>query len=166
MYKRQDKKPYERTRVSHCGGIFLLVAVGLTFAFGLLLLVLATIGFFFGANAQKVCQSLEAPDYLAFTNIVDNTELWGGSLLGVLIFQRTGISNNPTPALFISEALRSCQANEALYSSFNLSNLLPSGSIQREVENRVNFTEVSGQPRERLDDIQTCLLYTSPSPRD
>ena len=43
--------------------------MGFTFVFGLLLLVLAVIGFFFGANAQKVCQSLEAPDYLAFTNV-------------------------------------------------------------------------------------------------
>ena len=38
--------------------------------------------------------------------IVDNTDLWGGSLLGVLIFQRTGLSNNPSAALFLSEALR------------------------------------------------------------
>ena len=41
----------------------LFSGVGLTFLFGFLLLVFSALVFFFGANAQKVCQALEGPDY-------------------------------------------------------------------------------------------------------
>lgn len=40
---------------------------------------------------------------LIFVQIVDNTELWGGSLLGILIFQNLGFNSG---SLFISRALR------------------------------------------------------------
>ena len=47
----------------HCSG------VGLTFLFGFLLLVFSAIVFFFGANAQKVCQALEGPEYPLFSEV-------------------------------------------------------------------------------------------------
>lgn len=44
-------------------------AVGVAYLFGFLVLVLAAVGFFFGSNAQKVCQSLEGPEYEGFANV-------------------------------------------------------------------------------------------------
>ncbi len=43
--------------------------VGLTFLFGFLLLVFSGVVFFFGANAQKVCQALEGPEYPLFSEV-------------------------------------------------------------------------------------------------
>lgn len=43
--------------------------VGLTFLFGFLLLVFSAVVFFFGANAQKVCQALEGPEYPLFSEV-------------------------------------------------------------------------------------------------
>lgn len=43
--------------------------VGLTFLFGFLLLVFSGIVFFFGANAQKLCQALEGPEYPLFSEV-------------------------------------------------------------------------------------------------
>ena len=52
-----------------------------------------------------------ACDYEQLTpmQIVDNTELWGGSLLGVLIFQRLGFNDG---SLFVSQALRSVDSSK------------------------------------------------------
>lgn len=44
-------------------------AVGVAFLFGCLVMIMAAFGFFFGSNAQKVCQSLEGPDYEGFQNV-------------------------------------------------------------------------------------------------
>ena len=44
-------------------------AVGVAFVFGCLVMIMAAFGFFFGSNAQKVCQSLEGPDYEGFENV-------------------------------------------------------------------------------------------------
>jgi len=46
--------------------------------------------------------------------IIDNTELWGGSLLGILIFQNLGFSSG---SLFISGALRSVDNDKAVFVS-------------------------------------------------
>ena len=37
--------------------------------FGCLVMVMSSFGFFFGSNAQKVCQSLEGPEYEGFTEV-------------------------------------------------------------------------------------------------
>ena len=44
-------------------------AVGVAYLFGCVVMVLSAFGFFFGANAQKVCQSLEGPEYEGFANV-------------------------------------------------------------------------------------------------
>jgi len=46
-------------------------------------MVLATIGYFFGTNAQKVCQSLASPDYPVFTNVSAwNGGVWERQIIG------------------------------------------------------------------------------------
>jgi hypothetical protein len=66
---RPKKQPDTRTTLSHCGGKVLIVAVGVTYLFGAMVMVLSAFGFFFGSNAQKVCQSLEGPEYEGFANV-------------------------------------------------------------------------------------------------
>ena len=41
----------------------------MAFVFGCLVMIMAAFGFFFGSNAQKVCQSLEGPHYEGFENV-------------------------------------------------------------------------------------------------
>lgn len=40
-----------------------------TFVFGFILLILCAIFFFFGSNAQKLCQAVEAPNYPVFEQV-------------------------------------------------------------------------------------------------
>lgn len=127
---RRGRVPYDRTTISHCGGRFLLIAVGGAYLFGCMVMVLSGVGFFFGFNAQKVCQSLEGPEYEGFVNIVDNQELWGGSLLGKALF------DDPQKTLSLSQLLRNCEDNYALYKAMNLSFLF---DIHTDI---INFTEV------------------------
>ena len=87
-------------------------------------MVLAAVGFFFGANATKACQAIASPDYELFEavwqadswthagvtdsivssplllQLIDNTTLWGGSLLGSYVF------NNSDRIFSLSQALR------------------------------------------------------------
>ena len=44
-------------------------AVAVAYVFGWMVMVLSAVGFFFGSNAQKVCQSLEGPEYEGFINV-------------------------------------------------------------------------------------------------
>jgi prominin 1 len=135
---RPKKQPFDRTRVSHCGGRFLLVAVGVAFVFGCLVMIMAAFGFFFGSNAQKVCQSLEGPDYEGFENTLDNEELWGGSLLGKVVF------DDPRKTLSFSQLLRNCEADYALYRAMNLTFLF---NIRTDI---TNFTEVTENLSEEI----------------
>ena len=41
----------------------------MAFLIGCLVMIMAALGFFFGSNAQKVCQSLEGPEYEGFENV-------------------------------------------------------------------------------------------------
>ena len=130
---RKDRSPDSRTRLSHCGGIVLLMwvanyqisrfhwrvfasslmssvclsclfnapspclsilpslslplppslspspfsltpsrqysDVGLTFFFAFVLLILASLAFFFGSNIQKICQAIEPPEYELYTRV-------------------------------------------------------------------------------------------------
>ena len=62
--------PYWTLHVRTCSfSHFQYSAVGVAYLFGFLVLVLAAVGFFFGSNAQKVCQSLEGPEYEGFANV-------------------------------------------------------------------------------------------------
>lgn len=136
---RKNVDPSERSGLSHCGGILLLVGVGLTFLFGFLLLIFSGIIFFFGANAQKLCQALEGPEYPLFSEFIDDQEFWGGSLGGQLFLQVNPSADNPI--LSISVALRNCRDDQALYSAFNLSNLIPTGNISSQIQTLVNFSQ-------------------------
>ena len=49
--------------------ISLYRAVGVAFVFGAMVMILSALGFFFGSNAQKLCQSLEGPEYEGFANV-------------------------------------------------------------------------------------------------
>ena len=51
-------------------------AVGVSYIIGFLVLVLSAVGFFFGSNAQKVCQSVQGPDYEGFTNVRSLSQLY------------------------------------------------------------------------------------------
>ena len=41
----------------------------MTFVMGSLLLILTALMFFFGASAQKLCNSIEGPDYPLFAEV-------------------------------------------------------------------------------------------------
>ena len=45
--------------------------VTITFVLGSLLMIIAALMFFFGASAQKLCNSLEHPNYPLFTEVND-----------------------------------------------------------------------------------------------
>jgi prominin 1 len=147
---RKDRSPDSRTRVSHCGGIVLLVNIGLMFLFGFVLLILSCLAFFFGANMQKICQAIEPSEYELFDRIVDNQEVWEGSLLGETVLGSGEI-------LSLSDALRSCENNEALYTAFNLSSLF---DVRMEV---LNTTETFSELEQQLNDTIDSFDYTSDS---
>jgi prominin 1 len=147
---RKDRSPDSRTRLSHCGGIVLLIDVGLTFFFAFVLLILASLAFFFGSNIQKICQAIEPPEYELYTRVVDNRELWGGSLLGEAVL---GEGRN----LSLSGALRACEADEALYTAFNLQSLF-------DVRDRIlNTSEIFDDLQQQVNDTISSFNYTSDS---
>ena len=49
--------------------------VGVTFLFGFLLLILAALTFFMGANILKSCQAMEGPGYEFFTEVCMNIDM-------------------------------------------------------------------------------------------
>ena len=66
-------------------------AVGVAFVFGCLVMILAAFGFFFGSNAQKVCQALEGPHYEGFENvsyIPYSGYFSGGNIFVVFVVER------------------------------------------------------------------------------
>lgn len=147
---RKDRSPDSRTKISHCGGIILLITVYLTFLFGFVLLILAALAFFFGSNLQKICQAVEPPEYEVFTKIIDNMELWNGSLIGEVVLGSGSV-------LSISGALRGCERNEALYTAFNLSRLF---DVRMEI---LNTTETFGEIEQELNETINSFNYTSDS---
>ena len=54
---------YIHHSISHCSN------VGLMFLFGFVLLILASLAFFFGSNMQKICQAIEPSEYELFTRV-------------------------------------------------------------------------------------------------
>jgi prominin 1 len=147
---KKDRSPDSRTRVSHCGGIILLVNIGLAFLFGVVLLLLASLAFFLGSNMQKICQAIEPPEYEFFARVLDNRELWGRSLVGDAVL---GQGNN----LSISAALRACEADDALYTAFNLSRRF---DVRSEV---LNTTGVFDELAQQLDDTVDSFDYSTDS---
>jgi hypothetical protein len=120
------------------------------FLFGFVLLILSCLAFFFGANMQKICQAIEPSEYELFDRIVDNQEVWEGSLLGETVLGSGEI-------LSLSDALRSCENNEALYTAFNLSSLF---DVRMEV---LNTTETFSELEQQLNDTIDSFDYTSDS---
>ncbi|XP_065919137.1 prominin-1-A-like isoform X2 [Dysidea avara] len=114
---RRNAKPFERTRISNCGGVTLIYfGVPLIFVFAVILLFLASITFFLGANMLKVCYSIaedppnnDIPSYELYSQIVDNSELWGGYLLGWFIL------DNCSVPLTMADMLNGCKANHPIY---------------------------------------------------
>jgi hypothetical protein len=96
------------------------------------------------------------------SQLIDDQEFWGGSLGGQLFLQVNPSADDPV--LSISVALRymcvfipictcflavhifiscrNCQDDQALYSAFNLSNLIPAGNISSQIQTLVNFSQV------------------------
>ena len=95
------------------------------------------------------------------TQLIDDQEFWGGSLGGQLFLQVNPSADDPIlsisvalryllpyitflavvyPCTFIS--CRNCQDDQALYSAFNLSNLIPAGNISSQIQTLVNFSQV------------------------
>ena len=44
---------------------------------------------------------------------------------------------------FDCQSCRNCRDDQALYSAFNLSNLIPAGNISSQIQTLVNFSQVS-----------------------
>ncbi|XP_065919098.1 prominin-1-A-like [Dysidea avara] len=114
---QRNTEPPNRTQLSHYGGITLIYCgVPLMFIFAVILLLLTSITFFFGANMLKVCYSIsedppndDIPSYELFSRIVDNSDLWGGYLLGCYILDDSRIP------LTVTDMLNGCRANQAVY---------------------------------------------------
>ena len=101
------------------------------------------------------------------SQFIDDQEFWGGSLGGQLFLQVNPSADNPIlsisvalryihtythtyiiynvipPLLLHFVSCRNCRDDQALYSAFNLSNLIPAGNISSQIRTLVNFSEVS-----------------------
>ncbi|XP_065919451.1 prominin-1-A-like [Dysidea avara] len=177
---RRHTEPPDRTQLSHYGGITILYfGVTLMFIFAFVLLFLASITFFLGANMIKVCYSIsddppndDIPSYELFEMLVDNNELWGGSLLGCFILDDASIR------LTVADMLNGCKANRAVYDvarlsmrpSFNLEELtnithqLPDlDDLFREVDTDISFVlnqVLTQETRDSLAEFANAGLQT------
>ncbi|XP_064382780.1 prominin-1-like [Halichondria panicea] len=139
---RKDRYPYDRSNLSHCGGIILLISVGCTFIFGFILLLLSTIFFFLGSNAFKICQDIQGPDYPAFANTIDDPNVRAAFATSVPL-----LSSLPS----VSGLLRDCEENNtALFAAANLNEIIASvlpeyaGSIEATLNQAFNLTALRG----------------------
>lgn len=57
--------------INYFVGVIPYSGVAVTFLFGFLLLIFSAVVFFFGANAQKICQALDGPEYPLFSEVTD-----------------------------------------------------------------------------------------------
>ncbi|XP_065919120.1 prominin-1-A-like isoform X2 [Dysidea avara] len=160
---RRNTMPSERTWLSNCGGVTLLyLGVPLTFIFAFILLFLASITFFLGANMLKVCYSIaedppndDIPSYELFSMIVDNNDVWGGYLLGCFLLDNSSIP------LTVADMLNGCEANQPIYQVAQL-RLRPNLSLE-EVTNITHqipdldqlFTDLEESVEFNLDQILT-----------
>lgn len=147
---RRDYRPYQRTWISHCGGIFLLIAVAFAMFVSALLFFVSAASFFFAVNAQNVCEGLEGPEYDGIVNVVDDTELWGGSLLGSFLF------NDSNEVFSLSQALENCEEDIAMYTAFNMSSAFPPSLRVREFAD-----ETSSEVTMSSDETLETFDYTS-----
>ncbi|XP_065919096.1 prominin-1-like isoform X2 [Dysidea avara] len=148
---KRNTEPPNRTQLSHYGGITLIYCgVPLMFIFAVILLLLTSITFFLGANMLKVCYSIsedppndDIPSYELFSKIVDNSDLWGGSLLGCFILDNSSIS------LSVTDILNGCKANQAVYKVAQL-RLRPSLNL----DEVINITKQIPDLQDLFDDLQ------------
>lgn len=102
---RKQRPPFYRTVFSNRGALTIMMlvqlwaclafltnqcsicrGVGASFSFSGLLLIFPALLYTFSTLLQKVCNDLSPPDYVFFTNTLDNRTLWGGStFLGTLL---------------------------------------------------------------------------------
>ncbi|XP_065919097.1 prominin-1-A-like [Dysidea avara] len=160
---RRTTEPSDRTQSSHYGGITLIYCgVPLMFIFAVILLLLTSITFFLGANMLKVCYSIsedppndDIPSYELYSRIVDNSDLWGGYLLGCYILDDSRIP------LTVTDMLNGCRANQAVYEvarlrlrrGLNLDGVI---NITNQIPNLDGlFDDLRGQINFDLDQILT-----------
>jgi len=104
--------PFERSSISHCGAILLLLGVATCFLTAGLLLILTTLFFLLGTSIQLVCNDASPSGYILFHEVTDNPSLWGGrTLVGAITTGTIGLPIN----ISISDFLRGCEGNEPLW---------------------------------------------------
>lgn len=116
---RTDRAPYERTSLSNCGAYSLLCSVVLAVFFGSFLMILSALVFFTGSISYKFCEDLAGPDYVLFTETIDNPEVVGGEyILSSLVY---GDGSIP---LTVSGILNNCSENATVYVALQLENII------------------------------------------
>lgn len=137
---RKDAVPWERSRVSHCGAVMLLIGVGLMFLFGFLLLILTCIVFFFSSLGQKVCYSAgPESNYEIFTEFTD-ARVWGSNQTLFEFLSSTSGTSVSLSSLTAGGIILDCRANEPLYATFNIDALLSSGGLSLNIID--NLTQI------------------------
>lgn len=106
--------PNERNSVSHAGAICLLLTVALSVLVVLILMLTLVLLFILGTPLQKVCETISPPTYPIFSEVMDDTALWGGvTLIGNLT---AGALNMPVN-ISVSQILSNCEQNASLWNA-------------------------------------------------
>nr|CAB3265179.1 prominin-1-like [Phallusia mammillata] len=121
--------PSNRPCISNCGGLLIMSAVGFSFIFSWLLMILVTLSFTIGGHGERyVCQNFESPyEGLKFTDRILN-----GSLDDTL--------QMPGANITLYGIVESCQANASIYTALKL-------------ENRFNVTEFVANATEQVKNL-------------
>ncbi|XP_038070557.1 prominin-1-A-like isoform X2 [Patiria miniata] len=113
-----DVSPAHRGNCSHCGGVFMMAAVGIAFIFLTFFMLFTMLLFIVGGPVDRlVCDPLVSGELFAET--IDKKDALGpGYFLGQTLFQNGNIS------LTLTGILDDCEANKAVYEAFQLDSYL------------------------------------------
>ena len=74
----------------------------LSFMFGGLLLILASVMYLASTGMQKVCSDFAPPEYTAFQRMFDDHQVWEGrTLVGSILYSQLGINSNISITTFL-----------------------------------------------------------------
>ncbi|XP_076804864.1 prominin-1-A-like isoform X3 [Clavelina lepadiformis] len=137
---KEERIPNLRSCSSNCGGIFIMTAVGLSFIFSWLFMILVTVTFTVGGHGERyACQILEEPyEGLKFTDKILNAT-------GIDI---SATLQNPDAGLTVDGIFTSCKENESIYNALKL-------------EYVFNITEVIQNSTAQLSGFQDQLSNVS-----
>ncbi|XP_022086634.1 prominin-1-like isoform X2 [Acanthaster planci] len=113
----KTRRPSERTKISECGGKFMMGSTWWTFVFAFLFCLPTAVWFIVGANVTLICDAMN--DLTIMDKLVDNPLLWNGSTLLDSVVRFGNSPLNLTARHFLED----CQEDQAIYEALHLSSV-------------------------------------------